>query len=539
MAKFNEKDRGPVATPTLTHEGAPGYQPATLTELAFTAACTYAGEDTFYETGKQRLDRLVDLVRRATESDPAAVARFVRELRERYLIRSASVVVACEYAMRVRELGYPDYAPDVAGVIDAACARADEPAEVVAYWRAKWGVSTGSRSKPSMPAGVRKGLARACERLYTPSAVLKWDSREGGVRMADVVELAHPEPRDQVQRSTFKWLLDQRQHGDAGPAENAQGVKLDYSVLTDVDTLRLSAFLGQLPEGERRAYLREHGTQALFQAGYTWERLSGWLPGGMDREAWEWVLPNMGVMALLRNLRNFDDVEISREARATVLAKLTSAEDVLGSRILPYRAYTAYHQVPSDEWKLALGTTLDLASQNVPELDGAVLCIDTSASMRSGGLSKRSVVMPVTVAALQAASLAKRGRNVDVVLYGDSSISLDQVDPQWRRRSTLAVVERVERSIGIVGHATYGNRALAQHFDPARHRQGVLFTDGQMHDHDGLIAHVPHVTTFLVGGYAPVSSWGKNRVTVAGFSDQVMRVVNEHVRSGVVTGSTR
>lgn len=538
MTKFNQPDRGPTAAPAVTHEGAPGYQPATLTELAFTAACTYAGEDTFYETGAQRLDRLVDLVRTATEQDPAAVARFVPELRERYLIRSAAVVVACEYAMRVRELGYPDYAPDVATVIDSACARADEPAEVVAYWRTKWGRSAGPRSKPSMPAGVRKGLARACERLYTPSAVLKWDG-SGAVRMADVVELAHPTPRDQVQRSTFKWLLDQRQHGDAGPAEDAGRVKQAYSVLTDVDTLRLSRYLGQLPEGERRGYLREHGTRALLDAGYTWERLSGWLPGGMDAEAWEWAVPQMGVMALLRNLRNFDDAGISKAARDTVLAKLTSAEDVLQSRILPYRAYTAYNQVPSDEWKLALATTLDLASQNVPELDGAVLCIDTSASMRSGGLSRRSVVMPITVAALQAACLAKRGRNVEVVLYADGSVNLTDVDRDWRRRSTLAVVQKVEASIGIVGHSTYGNRAVAQHFDPARHRQAVLFTDGQMHDHDGLIQHVPHVTTFLVGGYAPVSTWGRGRVTVAGFSDQVMRVVNEHVRSGVVTGSTR
>lgn len=538
MVKFNQPTEAPRATPTVTHEGGSAWQPPTLTELAFTAACTYSGEDTFYESAQVRQDRLVELVRRAVDTDPAAVARFVPELRDRYLIRSASVVVACEYAYRVRELGYPDYAPDVADVIAAACSRADEPAEVVAYWRAKWGVERAGRRRASLPAGVRKGLARACERLYTPAAALKW-SGSGAVHPGDVVELAHPEPRDQEQRSLFKWLLDQRRHGDAGPAEDAGRVKLDHSVLEDVRTLRLSREVGQVPEGERREYLRRVGPDALAAAGYTWERLSGWLPGGMDREAWEAVLPRMGVMALLRNLRNFDDVGIGREARATVVAKLTSPEDVVASRVLPYRVYTAYNQAPSDEWKLALGTTLDLASASAPELDGAVLCIDTSASMRTGGVSRRSVVTPVTIAALQAATLAKRGTNVDVVLFGDRSVSLDQVDPQWRRKSTLAVVQTVERSIGIVGHATFGDTAIAQHFDPARHRQAVVFTDGQFHDNERLVQHVPHITAFLVGGYGTVPHWGPGRVTVSGFSDQVLRVVAEHVRAGVVTGSTR
>lgn len=537
MVKFNQPTEAPRATPTVTHEGAAAWAPPTLTELAFTAACTYSGEDTFYETGQERLDRLVDLVRRAVDRDPAAVARFVPELRERYLIRSASVVVACEYAMRVRELGYPDYAPDVADVISSACARADEPAEVLAYWHAKWGQDRGGRRHVSLPAGVRKGLARACRRLYTPAAALKW-SGGGAFHPGDVVELVHPEPRDQEQRSLFKWLLDQRRHGDAGPAEDAGRVKLDRSVLDDVPTLALSYTVGQVPEDQRRAFLRER-PQDLARAGYTWERLSGWLPGGMDREAWESVIPRMGVMALLKNLRNFDDADIGPEARQKVVAKLTSAEDVLQSRVLPYRAYTAYSQAPSDAWKLALGTTLDLASQNAPELDGAVLVIDTSASMTSGGLSRRSVVTPLTVAALQAATLAKRGTNVDVVLFGQSHVSLDRVDPQWRRRSTLAVVQVVERAVGVVGHASNGDTAIAAHFDPARHRQAVVFTDGQFHDNESLIRHVPHVTTFLVGGYAPVPHWGPGRVTVAGFSDQVMRVVAEHVRGGVVTGQTR
>jgi hypothetical protein len=40
--------------------------------------------------------------------------------------------------------------------------------------------------------------------------------------------------------------------------------------------------------------LRARGPRALADAGVSWERLSGWLLGGMDAEAWESVIPSMG-----------------------------------------------------------------------------------------------------------------------------------------------------------------------------------------------------------------------------------------------------
>lgn len=527
MVKFNQPVRPPRATPTVTHEGGSGYRPPLLTELAFTAACTYAGEDTFYESGQDRLDRLVHLVRDATDRNPTGVAKFVTELRERYLIRSASVVVACEYAKRVQELGYPARGyPPVADVIDSACARADEPGEVVAYWRERFGVDAGQR-KPSLPSGVRKGLARAVLRLYNERSALKWDSSSSGVRMGDVLELVHPEPVAAWQSHLFKFLLDQRHHGDG--FERLLSVD---ELGPDLPTLEQHSRLSRLPVQERRLMVTRSGSwEQLRDAGFTWERVSSWIDGPMTADVWETVIPSMGVMALLRNLRNFDDAGIGREAQEHVTSKLISPEDVAASKVLPYRVYSAYAHAPSDEWKLALGRTLELSSRSVPELDGALLVIDTSGSMSSGGLSRRSKVAPVTVAALQAATLAKRGKNVDVVLFGQHSTHLDQVHGDWRRHSVLSTVELIEQAVGSVGHSTYGNSAIARWYEPRRHKHVLVFTDGQMHDDDALIQHVPHVTTFLVGGYAPVSAWGRGRVTVAGFSDQVLRIVAEHVQS--------
>lgn len=528
MTKFNQPARAPQPTPTQTHQGGVGWQPPVLTELAFAAACTYAGEDTFYETGTKRQERLVQLVRDATERDPAGVAWFVRDLRERFQIRGASVLVAAEYANRVRELGYPKHAPLVSEVVDSALLRADEPAEFVAYWQSRFGPDVpGGRTKASLPNGIKTGLAQAVQRLYTERAALKWDGKDRHIRMADVLELTHVVPQAPWQSALFKYLLDERHHGDGIARLDEPNVRS-----TLLPMLVASHELGQIEPERRRETLRLFGPEGLAARGYTWERLSGWLPGGMDAEAWEAIIPSMGVFALIRNLRNFDDAGISEAAIDQVIAKITSEEDVVASRVLPYRVWSAYEYAPSDNWKRALGKTLDLASAGAPQLDNSLIVVDVSWSMH-GTVSNRSKIERVTLAALQAASLARRSNGSDVVLFAEQSASLDTLAPGWRRWSTLQAVGGITQLMRTqaVGAGTYCNTAIARNFDVNRHKHVVVFTDGQYHDSDHLIQHVPSVITFHIGGYSAVSSWGRGRINVAGYSDQVFQVVAKLVNS--------
>src|SRR5690606_38818577 len=76
--------------------------------------------------------------------------------------------------------------------------------------------------------------------------------------------------------------------------------------------LRARAELLALPVAERRGVLADPGR--LTAAGMTWEAVAGWLQGPMDAEAWAAVIPSMGYMALLRNLRNFDEARIPDDA---------------------------------------------------------------------------------------------------------------------------------------------------------------------------------------------------------------------------------
>ena len=86
----------------------------------------------------------------------------------------------------------------------------------------------------------------------------------------------------------------------------------------------------------------------------------------------------------------------------------------------------------------------------------------------------------------------------------------------------LGGVQKVVSLVGRVGHATYGHTAVAQWFDPKKHRRVVLFTDDQQHDSGRVrLDHVPLLYTVNLAGYRPsaLPSGERGRYTIGGFSD--------------------
>jgi hypothetical protein len=90
-------------------------------------------------------------------------------------------------------------------------------------------------------------------------------------------------------------------------------------------------------------------------------------------------------------------------------------------------------------------------------------------------VSGRSNMARVEVAAVMALATAKRAKDVDVVIYGQSNALVRRLDAT----SVLGGVAKVVASVGSVGHATYGHTAIARWFDAKRHHRVVIFTDDQ------------------------------------------------------------
>lgn len=486
LAKPGPTNIGP-AQPTTTHQGGTGWNPGDPHVELFNAAVSGMLADQFYETGDQRIERIVQLVKAC---NPGWLAQFVPWLRTGAGMRSASVVIAAEYA----HAGHPWSRQ----VVDSALQRADEPGEILAYWSKRYG-------RP-IPSRVKRGVADAVRRLYNERSLLAYDGGGRGWRFGDVLELVHPIPIAEWQSTLFRYALDRRRH----PTET--------TVRAALPTVHAVLSLMDVPEDERRACL------TALPDGFTWERLAGWLPGGMDAAAWETMIPRMGYMALVRNLNNFDRAGISPAMADAVRARLVDAEQITKSHIMPFRFLTAYKAAETDNYRLALTTAADLALRNLPRLPGrSLIMVDCSGSMNDyvGAGKSRLPLTASNLAGFMAEALARTCDEAEIVCYDTSIITTHQpmrhvgvvragADDRYRARGGTTTWQCTELAAAAGGYDRI-----------------VIITDEQTSDREsGALGNIP-VITWNLAGYQPhhAAHDGRRRAFIAGYSDSAIQVL--------------
>ena len=520
MSKFNTTDtrkfaRGPVAvdrsvTNARTHEGAPAMVRDARSELFMLGVTNLVGEDTFYEKGAGRDARFAALVREvATTFEPAWMVGFVGWLRREVGLRSAPLVAACEAVNARLESGL---AGDNRAMIDAAISRADEPGELVAYWRSRFG--------GTLPMAVKRGLSDAMNRVYTEYSALKYDTPERGYRFGDVIALVRPTPASPEKRELFEHLIARSR----GRAELFRGEGLPM--------LRARVALGQIDPSTRRLMLRD-AWDVFRAAGMTWEAVPAWLDAGgdgrMDKAAWEAIIPHMGVFAMARNLRNFDQAGVSDKVAELVMRKFRDAELVAKAGIFPYQWLSAYENAPSVRWAYPLDQALNASVACVPELDGDTeILVDTSASMERAQYSAMSKMAPVKNAAIFGAALALRNPRARLLGFA-SGVFEHKVT---RGDSLVKVVTAFTNRVGEVGHGTEIVNSVRQSLRPGTRRVFVI-SDMQTQDGQfgrGLGDIVPAgVALFGVnlGGYRPtvIPAGDRLRFEFPALSDKTFKMV--------------
>lgn len=457
MAKFNVTDNrkkvtGPVTTTTTamktTHQyGAPAYGYDLQSELFQLAVANFVGEDTYYESGDARDNRYKQLIHAAAVQHPVWTVQFLAWLRNGANMRSASLVGALEAAKAMVDAGVPGSRQAVKAVLQ----RADEPGEAIAYWHAHYG--------RKIPQPVKRGIADAVNRLYTEDSLLKYDTASKGVRFGDVIELTHPSTDQQWRSDLYRYAIDRR-HGRADG--KCPGL---LPVILHNNTLRATEDIEQWLDPE-----------ALKRAGMTWEDALSAVGSKVDKaKLWEAMIPSMGYMALLRNLRNFDEAGISAESVAYVVAKLSDPEQVARSKQFPYRFLAAYENLSSLRYGPALEAALRQSLSNIPELPGRTLVlVDTSDSMSGGGFSKKSTMTPAKAARIFGTALAIRnpGR-VDLYGFGDRPYSVNVP----KGADMLPTLKRFEQAEGSGGYGTNIGGSLRQTF--AGHDRVFIISDMQ------------------------------------------------------------
>ncbi|MFJ2772903.1 TROVE domain-containing protein [Streptomyces sp. NPDC087300] len=511
MARFNTKKiKAMVVSPvrstgrtTHTYEGGTGHLRDARSELFLLAVANFVSQQTFYETGGRRDDRFATLVRRLAVEDPAWTAGLLGWLRGDGNMRTASLVGAAEY-VKARLDAHATDGPANRQVVASVLRRPDEPGEFLGYWTSAYG--------RNIPKPVKRGIADAVRRLYGEKSLLKYDTASKGYRFGDILNLVHaaPDPDKPWQGALFQYALDRRHHPEtAVPPEGARVLAAHRELMA-------------LPVAERRAVVTgPDGAERLAAAGLTWEALAGWLQGPMDRAAWEAVIPSMGAMALVRNLRNFDEAGVSDEVAATVADRLADPEAVAKSRQFPFRYLAAYQHAPSLRWSYPLERALGHSLANVPSLPGRTLIlVDRSGSMWSP-LSDRSRLNRADAAAVFGTALALRAADADLVQFGTTSARV-------KYRAGESVLKVLDRFGDLGGTDTTG--AVRRFYK--KHDRVLIVTDEQAayNFHGDPTEQVPDdvpVYTWNLAGYRTGhgASGTGNRHVFGGLSDAAFRTV--------------
>lgn len=520
MAKFNSASKtrtgvqSPIKSTTTvarTGNGALGYARTEKSELFLLAVSNFVGQDTFYEKAlganlaklehsasvpdqpwvhsqvrakkalaEGRDDRFSRLVSQTALEDPRWTLGFIGWLRNDAFMRSASIVAAVEAGQAYKALGEDKTENWSREFVAAAQARADEPGEVFAYYEAKYG-------KP-FPAWLKKGVADGARKLYNEYSLLKYDTDSKGYRFADVLQLAHVKPKDARQSTLFGYALDRR-----------------YNNVTEVPAvLRMTNAREGLMKTDVKARKSLLNSLLLKDAGMTWEALSGWLNGPMDAQAWEAVIPSMGHMALLRNLRNFLQAGVSQKVLRDVLNRISDPEQVAKGKQFPFR-YLAAYQANKGNLKVsaALEDALQASLANVPELSGRTLIlVDRSGSMFWSNDQKMDLTF-ADQAAIFGSALALRAEDATLVQFGSSSAEVSF-------RKTDSVLPMLSKFRDLGGTSTAA--AVKRHFNG--HDRVIIVTDEQYSGVD---------PSGVVPKNVPLYTWNLNGYKVGGFSGESKR----------------
>lgn len=489
-----------------TFEGAAGYSREARTEL-FLASVTTFNEDTFYEVASERAGRIDRLVGPLAVHDPQWVLDLVRYLRGTVHLRSVPVMLAAHAAKARLDAGAAGFSRQF---VDAAIGRADELGEMLAYWRQE--VAPGGRTVPS---AVKRGVSDAAQRVLTERAFLKWKGKgaKGDFSFADVLNLAHPAPRDEAQDRLYRYITSR-----------------DGSV-EGLPILQANARVRGMSEQELRDLVASpDASEHLQAAGITWEALSGLLPGGLGAQEWSAMVPNLGYQALLMNLRNIGEAGVDSTVIENVSRRLADPAEVARSKMMPIRFLAAYLNAPL-AFHYPLEKALDLALGNIPTLPGRTLVlVDRSGSM-GAPLSARGSMTRMDVAGVFGAALALRNRGAtDLVTFGTGS---EQVRIR-RGESVLPLAKALRANDG----GTRTAETVRRHFDG--HDRLIVLTDEQATwdaARGDVYAAVPESTpvfTVNLAGYryGSAPSGSRNRHLFGGLTDKMFDLISLIERGG-------
>jgi TROVE domain-containing protein/VWA domain-containing protein len=513
--------------------GGVGYLRDDRSELLLLGATNMVGQDAHHEDAVSRDTRYAHLIQLVAQEDGGLewLAQFFGWLRTKANMRTAPYVGAAHLVAARR--GMPDEDGHVRQAVANSLGRADEPGELIAFWKATYG--------GQLPRPLKRGIAKAVVRLYTERSTLTWDTASKAFRFGRVLDLTHPT------RNEIEWQVTTlaNQGRRVRVSEQIQrtadlfgylGHRMrdeDVEIPESLAMLRAHAEVMAIPQANRAQVLQDLRSQVFAKAGMKWRAAASWYGQALDATFWSSVIPTMSVQELLMNLRNFEQAGIGSGDVDFVCALLEDEVRVQQSRVLPMQVLSAYRAVSglSDNYGRSLNRALEHSLANVPALDGnTLILVDTSASMNDR-LSAKSELLRWDAAVVFAVALAKRAEQAGIVSFssarkywGEARGAKTKGFAIPQGETLLKSIERWKNGGYNLGGGTDTALALRAVFNREFTRVVIITDEQEGEDPVEIDQSIPQttplVTLNLAGyrtGHAP--SGTKNRVAIGGFND--------------------
>jgi hypothetical protein len=431
--RFNEltKDKNK----TFNYEGAEAYRMSPEMEL-YSAVVTCMIDDSYYEAKDARLARIRDLIGKCSPEFTAKLAVYTRS---KMNLRSIPVVLTVELAKICSGNDLVQRA--VTGIVR----RADEITELLAYYQTA-NKRDGIKKLNRLSKQLQKGLQNAFNR-FDEYQFAKYN-RDTAVKLRDALFLVHPKAKDEEQQQIFNKIVENK-------------LETPYTWETELSVLGQTKY--KTPEEKAAAF----------------------------RSKWEELLDSgkVGYMALLRNIRNILEANVSA-GHIDIMCKALSLPDaVRKSKQLPFRFLSAYREISKVRSGFAakvmdaLEEAVSVSAENIAGFDEnmrVLVACDVSGSMQQS-ISKNSSIQNYDIGLMLGMLLKNRCKNVVSGIFGDT----------WKvvnlpNTGILSNVNALYKREGEVGYSTNGYLVVKDLLDRKTEMDKVMFfTDCQMWDsHD-------------------------------------------------------
>ncbi|MCL2073294.1 MAG: TROVE domain-containing protein [Marinilabiliaceae bacterium] len=486
--KFNSTTKG--KNQVANYENAPAYKLSPQWDL-YVSVVTSSLSNKFYETTADRLEKIRHLIK---INDPQFIARLAIYTREKMNLRSIPLVLAVELAKI--------YSGDalICNLTTRIVQRADEITELLAFYQLandRKETKKLNRLSKQIQVGMQNAFNKFDEYQFAKY------NRDTEIKFRDALFLVHPKAKSEEQQLIFNKIVE-------------NNLQTPYTWETELSALGQTLFEDN--NAKKEAF--KHKWEELIDSG------------------------KVGYMALLRNLRNILEADVSMQHINTICETLSNREKVLKSKQLPFRFLSAYRELSkvnsghTVRVMTALEDAAKVSAQNIngfPEFEKVLVACDISGSMQTP-ISQKSKIMNFDIGLMLGMLLKSRCQNVVSGIFGDlwKIVNLPQ-------SGVLSNVDAFYKRTGEVGYSTNGYLVIEDLINRKIEMDKIMiFTDCQLWDSSGNDIRFtdvwkkykkisPNTKLYLFDlagyGHVPVDITNDDVYLIAGWSDKIFDIL--------------